>query len=228
MLSQIQTETSSHLVKADPYMAWCICNSVIHHFKSDYNAVKYRYKMPWFKPEKYHADRMKWWYEGVCRKLVHQDKIIKLAYVNANHGNLHPSEFDFGLYEELEGWLQSQGYNFEKALTEQRKRYTDVSKIKDFRKYEHHSGYPYKDFDFHCKPEHDVMTPPFASGRMDFRVRVKTNLICGWADQYNKSINTETLHWPNTYKAIKRHEPFLSQWINIKKMKKIAYKVFTS
>ena len=97
-------------------MAWCICNSVIHHFKNDYNAVKYRYKMPWFKPEKYHADRMKWWYEGVCRKLVHQDKIIKLAYVNANHGNLHPSEFCFGLYEELEGWLQSQGYNFEKAL----------------------------------------------------------------------------------------------------------------
>ena len=209
-------------------MAWCICNSVIHHFKSDYNAVKYRYKMPWFKPEKYHADRMKWWYEGVCRKLVHQDKIIKLAYVNANHGNLHPSEFDFGLYEELEGWLQSQGYNFEKALTEQRKRYTDVSKIKDFRKYEHHSGYPYKDFDFHCKPEHDVLTPPFASGRIDFRVRVITNLICGWADQYQKSGDTETLHWPNTYKAIKRHEPFLSQWINIKKMKKIAYKVFTS
>ena len=165
-------------------MAWCICNSVIHHFKSDYNAVKYRYKMPWFKPEKYHADRMKWWYEGVCRKLVHQDKIIKLAYVNANHGNLHPSE--------------------------------------------HSSGYPYKDFDFHCKPEYDCLAPPFASGRIDFRVRVITNLICGWADQYQKSGDTETLHWPNTYKAIKRHEPFLSQWINIKKMKKIAYKVFTS
>ena len=191
-------------------MAWCICNSVIHHFKSDYNAVKYRYKMPWFKPEKYHADRMKWWYEGVCRKLVHQDKIIKLAYVNANHGNLHPSEFCFGLYEEFEKWLQSQGYNFEKEL-----------KL-------HREKWPNKDFDWFCKPEHGVLTPPFASGRIDFKVRVITNLICGWADQYQKSGDTETLHWPNTYKAIKRHEPFLSQWINIKKMKKIAYKVFTS
>jgi len=220
-------ETNYPLIKTDPYTTWCICNSVIHHFKNDYNAVKYRYKMPWFSPQKYHADRMKWWYEGTSRKLVHQDKIIKLAYVNANHGNLHPSEFCFGLYEELESWLQSQSYNFEKALTEQRKRYTDVSKIRDFRKYEHHSGYPYKDFDFHCKPEYDCLAPPFASGRIDFRVRVITNLICGWADQYEKSGNTETLNWPNTYKAIKRHEPFLSQWINIKKMKKIAYKVFT-
>ena len=191
-------------------MAWCICNSVIMNFKSDYNAVKYRYKMPWFKPEKYHADRMKWWYEGVCRKLVWQDKVIKLAYVNANHGNLHPSEFDFGLYEEFEGWLQSQGYNFEKALKRERERF------------------PKKDFDWFCKPEHDVLTPPFANGRIDFKVRVITNLVCGWADQYDRTGDTETLHWPNTYKAIKRHEPFLSQWINTKKMKKIAYKVFTS
>ena len=38
----------------------------------------------------------------------------------------------------------------------------------------------YKDFDFHCKPEHDVLIPPFASGRIDFRVRVITNLMLIW------------------------------------------------
>ena len=210
MLSQIQTETNSHLVKCDPYTSWCICNSIIHHFKHDYNAVKYRYKMPWFKPEKYHADRMKWWYEGVCRKLGHQDRIVKLAYVNCTEGNLHPREFDFGLYEDFEGWLQSLSYNFEKELTRMRESKAD------------------KDFDYWCRPERNAMAPPFASGRIDLKVRVVTNLICGWADQYEKSGNTETLHWPQTYKAIKRHEPFLSQWINTNKMKKIAYKVFTS
>ena len=216
-------------MRCDPYMAWCICNSVSHHFKSDsYDAVKYNYKMPWFSPNKFKGDRMQWWYRTLVKKYPQRNQVIKMAYVNCNHGNFHVSEYNVGLYEELEKWLQSQGYNFEQALTEQRKRYTDVSKIKDFREYEDRSGYPYKDFDFHCKPEHDVMTPPFASGRIDFRVRVITNLICGWADQYQKSGDTETLHWPNTYKAIKRHEPFLSQWINIKKMKKIAYKVFTS
>ena len=166
--------------------------------------------MPWFSPNKFNGDRMQWWYRTLVKKYPQKDQIIKMAYANCNHGNFHVSEYSAGLYEELEKWLQSQGYNFEKALKWERDRW------------------PKKDFDWWCKPEHDVLTPPFANGRIDFKVRVITNLICGWADQYQKSGDTETLHWPNTYKAIKRHEPFLSQWINTKKMKKIAYKVFTS
>ena len=184
--------------------------------------------MPWFSANKFNGDKMQWWYRTLVNKYPQKDQVIKMAYANCNHGNFHVSEYNAGLYEELEKWLQSQGYIFEKDLKKAREWYTDVKKPRDYKKNKHSSGYPYKDFDFHCNAEHGCLMPPFANSRIDFRVRVITNLICGWADKYNEVVDKETLYWPNFYKSLKRHEPFLSQWINTKKMKKIAYKVFTS
>ena len=103
-------------------MCWCICNSVIHHFKSDYDAVKYRYKMPWFTPNKYGGDRNQWWYQGISKKLVWQDEVVKLAYVNAAEGNYYVRDFDQGLYDELNKFLQSQTYEFEKDLKKLKER----------------------------------------------------------------------------------------------------------
>ena len=73
--------------------------------------------MPWFSPNKFKGDRMQWWYRTLVKKYPQQEQVIKMAYVNCNHGNFHVSEYNVGLYEELEKWLQAQSYNFEKALT---------------------------------------------------------------------------------------------------------------
>jgi hypothetical protein len=79
--------------------------------------------MPWFSPNKFNGDRMQWWYRTLVKKYPQKDQVIKMAYVNCNHGNFHVSEYNTGLYEELEKWLQSQGYNFEKALKWERDRW---------------------------------------------------------------------------------------------------------
>ena len=53
------------------------------------------------------------------------------------------------------------------------------------------------------------------------------NIMFHWADVYNPH-NTETYSWPPLYSRIKKAEPFLSMWINRKKLKKIVTKVFTT
>lgn len=188
-------------------MCWCICNSVIHHFKSDYDAVKYRYKMPWFTPNKYGGDRNQWWYQGISKKLVWQEEVVKLAYANAAEGNYFVRDFDQGLYDELNKFLQSQTYEFEK----------DLKKLKERN----------DNFDYWLLPEEGSSPPIMNTYQANNKTRVIMNLMTGFADRYNK-INKDTLAWPSKYKELKKHEQFLSQWINITKMKKLAYKVFTS
>lgn len=206
MLSQIRTETNCPLVKSDPYAAWCICNAVTHHFRTkSYDAVKYRYKMPWFNRNKFAADKNQWLYKKIARDYPTQDSVIKLAYVNANVGNYFIREYDEGLYEELQSWLQSQAYNFEREL----KKATQEGQT----------------FDEILTADTYKIPPVFKYTSMNTIVAL--DLMTDFVSRAER-VCQETLQWPQKLAHYKNNKTFLSQWINKEKLKKIAIKVFTT
>ena len=193
------------MIKSDPYTAWCICNSVIHHFRTkSYDAVKYRYKMPWFSHNKYGGDRNQWKYQGLAKAFPNREHLIQYAYSNAANGKTHITEFTDEHYKILSKWLQSQSYSFEADL----KLLAKEGTLDEILTAEPHRM-PHI---FRCSSLTTIVALDMMT---DFVARAEKNC-------------QESLQWPQKLEHYKNNRVFLSQWINKEKLKKIAIKVFTT
>ena len=194
------------MVKTDPYTSWCITNAIIHHFRTEsYDAVKYRYKMPWFNHNKYGGDRNQFRYQGLAKNYPNREQLIQFVYSNVSNGRKHITEFDDEHYVKLKKWLQSQSYSFESELKTLASEGITLDELL----------------------EADARNIPqiFKTGSLPTIVAL--DMMTDFVFQA-EHVCQETLQWPQKLAHYKNNKTFLSQWINTEKLKKIAIKVFTT
>ena len=203
MLSQTRKETR-YLSKTDSYQAFCIVNSVIRHFDSTYDAVKYNYKMKWFTPGKFAGRRDQYFYRKLASQYPNPDDVIRYAVSNVLQQNTWIGDMTDEVYDDYKGKLQRISYIYKNDL----KKYDNFESL----------------FAIDQRP---FIVDEMFSGNVTLETATILDVLVDYITPLDKMV-TDNFIWPDQKKQILNYKAFVPLWINMEKMKKITKELFTT
>jgi hypothetical protein len=194
----------------EPFDAYRYYQSLKLHFESkNYDAAKYNFKTSanpksfWKRNDKYH-------FAKVAKRFKDVPELVGYYTSHFINGTTWIGEM-LNQEENYKSWLkriQSISYIFEQDLN--------------------HLSIEYETFDELLKCEdgsHPKVVTEYLQEDISLETVVIINKLTGFMRKADKEI-TETLLWPDVSMKIRKYDPFVQ--VDLDKMKKIVFKVFTS
>lgn len=192
-----------------PFDTWCIVSTVVKHFTTGYDCIKYNYKMKHLSPANFGRRNDQYFYERLSKKFTDRNDLIKYVVANCIAGETWSGNMTMQPYDELVKKLQSFRYLFS----------ADMKKLSN--EDPSFNNWLLASLNFSPKIISKQLT-----GEINIESVIVIDALTDFLNKENPYVE-DSLIWDTTYPQLKKYQPFVCQWVNVKGLKQIILDTFT-